>query len=161
MKKSATNVLKHIVIDSLRLIIKEIDNLSDSDIKIIIDKETEDSDTKSIQTILTHTIFSGHGYINYISEKIGIYQTPVKKNLLNSTYDYKLALERLIDCFESMAFNLNDDMIEETNIDKKIVTSWKQTYDIEQLMEHAIVHNYRHLYQIKNYHQKIKTLKVD
>ncbi|WP_207915794.1 hypothetical protein [Flavobacterium caseinilyticum] len=41
---------------------------------------------------------------------------------------------------ENVLNALNDDEIEELDENKKITTSWKQSYDVEQLMEHAIVY---------------------
>jgi hypothetical protein len=41
--------------------------------------------------------------------------------------------------------------IEEIDNAKKITTAWGKLYDIEQLLEHAIVHVLRHRRQIKKY----------
>jgi hypothetical protein len=51
------------------------------------------------------------------------------------------------DIFNSIA----DAEIEEPDDTKKIKTSWGQCYDIEQMMEHAIVHILRHRRQIEKF----------
>lgn len=40
--------------------------------------------------------------------------------------------------------------MEEFDQTKKINTKWGQQYDVEQMLEHAIVHILRHRRQIKN-----------
>lgn len=40
--------------------------------------------------------------------------------------------------------------MEEFDQAKKINTKWGQQYDVEQMLEHAIVHILRHRRQIKN-----------
>ena len=41
--------------------------------------------------------------------------------------------------------------LEEPANDKKMLVSWGQLYDIEQLMEHAIVHILRHRRQVERF----------
>ncbi|RBQ04651.1 hypothetical protein DRW42_18440 [Pedobacter miscanthi] len=56
------------------------------------------------------------------------------------------------------AFIYNEDLfiknphitMEEFDQSKKINTKWGQQYDVEQILEHAIVHILRHRRQIKN-----------
>ncbi|TCD21112.1 hypothetical protein EZ456_19410 [Pedobacter psychrodurus] len=40
--------------------------------------------------------------------------------------------------------------VEELDQSRKISTKWGQQYDVEQMLEHAIVHILRHRRQIKN-----------
>ena len=47
--------------------------------------------------------------------------------------------------------------IEEGNDNNKMHVSWGQSYDIEQLMEHAIVHILRHRRQIERFLLKISS----
>jgi hypothetical protein len=44
---------------------------------------------------------------------------------------------------------IKDEEIEEFRNDKKILSGWGQVYDIEQMLEHAIVHILRHRRQVK------------
>ena len=57
-------------------------------------------------------------------------------------------------------FKLFDDfpnlVLEENDNQKKILTSWGQLYDIEQLFEHAIVHILRHRRQIERFLIKLR-----
>ena len=50
---------------------------------------------------------------------------------------------------EAVFKTLSDTELEQQNNLLKITTGWGQQYDIEQLMEHAIVHILRHKRQIE------------
>ena len=47
--------------------------------------------------------------------------------------------------------NIQDNQLEQFANSKKIITSWGQVYDIEQIIEHAIVHILRHRRQIEKF----------
>jgi hypothetical protein len=51
-------------------------------------------------------------------------------------------------------------LIEKGSIHNKMHGSWGQSYDIKQLMEHAIVHTLRHRRQIERFLLKIKLDKL-
>ena len=46
--------------------------------------------------------------------------------------------------------------LEEYDNEKKILVRWGQRYDVEQLIEHAIVHILRHRRQIEKFLLKIR-----
>jgi len=54
--------------------------------------------------------------------------------------------------------NINDNELEEFDDSLKMKTSWGQRYDIEQLMEHAIVHVLRHKRQLERIKREILNL---
>ena len=76
-----------------------------------------------------------------------------------SSKEYHNDLENLIlytiETFES----IQDFELEEFDEDKKIKTSWGQVYDIEQMMEHAVVHVLRHRRQIEKFKSRCRIYK--
>ncbi|HQW21967.1 MAG TPA: DinB family protein, partial [Bacteroidia bacterium] len=73
------------------------------------------------------------------------------KKLLNSVSEYSEHLILMYEYCENF-FQLNSDItLEEHDNSKKIKVNWGQQYDVEQLMEHAIVHILRHRRQIENF----------
>jgi len=46
--------------------------------------------------------------------------------------------------------------IQQTDNSKKVIVNWGQQYDIEQLLEHAIVHIMRHRRQVENFIKRQK-----
>lgn len=124
-----------------------LERISQDQFEKIIDSQTADEDCRSIQTITFHIIQSGYTYSNYI-------------NSVNQRewFDYSAAIEtpekgvqeidKMLDftesSFDGIWYKTN------TEIKKwKFETRWSLTYDIEQLMEHAIVHILRHRRQIE------------
>lgn len=123
----------------------------------IVDNETTDPDCKSIQTIMNHVIRSGYGYSNYIRRKFGDSLTERKKNYEVSTptsacneidhmmiYTADTLMNKMEFTFEDMTESI-------------IKTNWGQEYDLEQLLEHAIVHILRHRRQIEKFLEKMQT----
>lgn len=128
-----------------------ISDISDAELITIVDTQTTDDSCKSIQTILSHIVCSGYAYAIYIRrfkrESIDfrdeIFHTSIHDytNHLNDSFVF------MVDSFK----DINDNQLEESDNAKKLKTSWGQIYDIEQIMEHAIVHVLRHRRQIEKY----------
>ena len=130
-----------------------LSNLSENEFSIIRDFKTTDSDCKSILTIANHCIQSGYTYINYIDS--------ITKNSTWFEYDVKNTnplttikeFDKMLDYNEGVLEKIshfNDKELEQF----EIKTRWHVTYDVEQLLEHAIVHILRHRLQIENFLKK-------
>ncbi len=135
-------------IDELISIIKPI---NDTRLSMVVDNETKDSDCKSIQTVLTHVVCSGYNYTIYIENSIGVNKPRVERIICNSVDQYidqlNLMFSYCVDFFRQKR-NLP---IQQTDNSKKVIVNWGQQYDIEQLLEHAIVHILRHRRQIESF----------
>jgi uncharacterized damage-inducible protein DinB len=133
-----------------------ISSLATSQLTQVIDQATKDTDCRSIQTILAHVVHSGYGYTVYIENFIGLPTTRPKKTLLDTSEQYIAQLYAMFAYCEA-CFAANPTLkLEEYNPAKKIKTNWGQVYDIDQLMEHAIVHILRHRRQIETFVLKQK-----
>ncbi|TCI94423.1 DinB family protein [Tenacibaculum sp. M341] len=145
---------------ALHEMIEVINDLNDEELKIIIDKNTTDNDCKSVQTILTHVVQSGYTYALEIKKSLGHEIHYRNKITLLNVHDYQLALLKMFSFTESI-FNENPNIkITEYNLNQKFIVRWGQIFDIEQLMQHAIVHILRHRRQIEKFKAIIK-LKLD
>lgn len=120
----------------------------------IVDTETKDDDCRSIQTIITHVERAGYGYADYIRTAFGM---PSAKPEL-SPVRFSDAVKK-IDAFLAYTvqtldgkWEMNDEQIQNT----RMVVRWGPTYDLEQLMEHAIVHILRHRRQIERFLLKME-----
>ena len=130
--------------------------ISESDFDKIVDTDTIDEDCRSVQTIVAHVTNSGYGYANYIRDWFGIPKSSPERKLLSKDefllrFDKMLAYtsETLEGKFES-----SDDDIQKV----KMIVRWGPQYDLEQLLEHAVVHILRHRRQIEKFaaNNKIK-----
>lgn len=139
---------------------KVIDGLNEKDLCLTVDLKTEDEDCRSIQTILTHVVRSGYCYIIEIRNSLGESIEFTKKEILFTTEAYADALDLMFEYTEKLFVDFPDIQLEETNREKKIKVKWGQTYDVEQLMEHAIVHILRHRRQIQRFLEIINSTRI-
>jgi uncharacterized damage-inducible protein DinB len=135
-------------IDELIAVVKP---LSSNEIMLIRDDRTTDTNCRSIQTILTHVIYAGEGYITYIENHAGFKKERPPKIFFENVDPYIEELNRMFEYSENFFVNNPSIQTEETDNSKKISASWGQQYDIEQLVEHAIVHVLKHRRQIQNF----------
>lgn len=140
-------------IRELRRLIK---NISDQELTLIVDKETTDKDCRSIQSILSHIVRSGYVYAIYLRNQQGEALEFPKRIILPTTKEYSLSLKNMF-AYNVEVFKQYPQLkLEEKDPEKKILTSWDQRFDPEQLLEHAIVHILRHRRQIERFLLKLR-----
>ena len=137
--RSATLVLQNI-----------LSSLSETEFTEIRDFKTKDEDCKSILTVTNHCIQSGYTYANYIDSIIEdstwFEYDKVNSNPLRASKE----LDKMLDYSESILEKIShftDKKLEQF----QLKTRWQVTYDVEQILEHAIVHILRHRLQIENF----------
>lgn len=115
-----------------------------------IENNADQPDSVSIQVILSHVYTSIFSYSIYIENSIGVNSERPEKEIFDTIDNY---IHKINDGFkycEQLFIKYPTINLEEVDPSKKINTSWGQQYDVEQLMEHAIVHILRHRRQIEN-----------
>ncbi len=132
-----------------------ISSISKEELVIIADKITEDPECKSIQTVLTHVINSGYYYAIVIRNYLGESINNKEEILLNSIEEYSVELQKMFQYNVQLFEDYPNIEIEVHDKNKKILTRWGQRYDVEQLLEHAIVHVLRHRRQVEKFLIKI------
>lgn len=132
-------------------IIEVIKDLTVEQFVEIRDTETKDPDCRSIQSILHHLVHSGYGYANYIRKQFGNDLERRKKQY--GVDNPKKAIEALDQMLKYHLATLEDkwDLSPKVMQENLIKTTWGQTFDLDQLFEHAIVHMLRHRRQIERF----------
>lgn len=72
-------------------------------------------------------------------------------SLHSSIKEYQKELNDVFTFTTATFATIKDNELEECDNNKKLITSWGQLYDIEQITEHAIVHILRHRRQIEKF----------
>lgn len=124
-----------------------VEEIPPADFVRIIDKETGDEDCRSVQTIISHVVRAGYGYADYIRHLFSISSARPANQVLRQSESLK-ELESMIEYTTETLdgkWEIPDDVIVRTTIH----SLWGVTYDLEQLLEHAIVHILRHRRQIE------------
>lgn len=125
--------------------------ISNAELIVITDPITVNSDCRSIQSVLAHVVGSGYSYNIYIQDQRGGSTRKRGKILRETVSEYLEDLDNLVAFTRSTFASIEDHELEVFDDSKKIKTSWEQSYDVEQLMEHAIVHILRHRRQIEKF----------
>lgn len=135
---------------------RTISGIEDVELATIVDPHTSDPDCHSIQTVLTHVVRSAIGYATYIRQQQGEdIDFPVSHTLATAE-GYARALDAAF-LFTEKTFEAYPDLVLESfEPALKIRTRWGQLCDVEQLMEHAIVHVLRHRRQIEGFLKKLR-----
>jgi len=128
-----------------------IRSLSDEVLTRIFDEETTDEDCRSIQTILTHVVRAGYGYVIAIRKWQGEDLAYRERKQLPSAQAYCTALDEVMNYNVQLFLDYPDLPLEAYDSSAKFKVRWGQLYDVEQLFEHAIVHILRHRRQIEGF----------
>lgn len=125
--------------------------LSLEEFQEIKDPETKDKDCRSIQTITQHVVRSGYAYANYIraltSDDLLDYQNKIESPAKGQSELISMLLYTK-SCLKDLWSKTNEELDQYS-----ISARWNTTYDLEQMLEHAIVHILRHRRQIENFLQ--------
>lgn len=158
VKRSAVDALLSEYRNVVIALQKVIANVSYANLTTVVDATTTDPNCQSIQTILTHVVSSGYSYAGYIRKLKKISDNRPGKVLKMSAIEYHKDLDDLIAYTIETFTAIKDDELEEFDEKRKIKTSWGQVYDIEQMMEHAVVHVLRHRRQIEKFRKRLEVL---
>jgi len=115
----------------------------------ILDTKTKDKDCRSIENIMNHVVRAGYGYSNYIRKQFG--EEFIERKMTYEVGTPKLAIAELNNALKYTEENLSNKWkMSWRKIQSNIIhTNWGQDFDMDQLLEHAIVHILRHRRQIE------------
>jgi hypothetical protein len=128
-----------------------IDDITNNELIAIADPVTTDTSCVSVQSVLAHVVNSGYAYALYIKQLSNKSLDFPDEIFRTNVSDYQKDLRDFFVFTEATFQNITDNQLEESDNIKKIVTSWGQVYDIEQITEHAIVHVLRHRRQLERF----------
>ena len=126
-----------------------IEQIPEGDFARVVDSQTKDEDCRSVQTIMSHVVRAGYGYADYIRAQFSIASTRPQSRLLSrqeSLQQLDAALEYTAQTLEGR-WEMSDEEISDTVINSR----WGVVYNVEGLLEHAIVHILRHRRQIEKF----------
>jgi uncharacterized damage-inducible protein DinB len=128
-----------------------VETVSKENYTRIADAETKDADCHSIQTIMNHVIHAGYGYANSIRKQFSIPFEPLgseRKQISPSEIGDEIdkVLAYTVETLEGH-WELSYQELEEIIIERKKDFS----ENLEQLLEHAVLHILRHRRQIEKF----------
>jgi uncharacterized damage-inducible protein DinB len=126
-----------------------VEQIPDDDFMRVVDSQTKDEDCRSVQTIMSHVVRAAYGYADYIRGQLSIASTRPQPELLSreeSLEQLDAALRYTIETLDGRW-----EMSGEEISGIVIKTRWGAVYDLEGLLEHAIVQILRHRRQIEKF----------
>ena len=113
----------------------------------ILDSETANEECRSVQTIMSHVVVAGYSYADYLRNLFSLDSKRPSPEL----FSHRESAARLDAMLEYTNETLKGRWImSDEEIDNSVIKArWGVTYDIEQMLEHAIVHILRHRRQIE------------
>lgn len=128
-----------------------IENVGEEDYERIADAETKDADCHSIQTMMNHVIHAGYGYANGIRRKTSMAHKPlgderpqISQMEIGNEIDKVLAYtEETLEGLWEMSYAELDKLVIERKGDF--------SENLEQLLEHAVLHILRHRRQVEKF----------
>jgi uncharacterized damage-inducible protein DinB len=124
-----------------------VETFDDEKFGRILDSQTSDENCRSVQSIMSHVVSSGYSYAAYIRGALAMATDRPPKRLLarrEALDAFDAMLEYTIETLEGR-WEMPDEAIQVVAIQSR----WGVTYDLEQILEHAIVHVLRHRRQIE------------
>jgi len=113
---------------------------------ITVYNKTVDRDFQSVRNLVLHITNSGYGYANYIRKRFGNNYDVKKIEIVTpeqAIIELNAMFEYTVETFQDKWLLTYKELMNTI-----IKTSWT-TYDLEAIIEHAIVHTLRHRLQIE------------
>ncbi|MEZ5346326.1 MAG: hypothetical protein R2681_12320 [Pyrinomonadaceae bacterium] len=137
-------------------LISLLENIGEDDYVRIVDPETEDSDCHSIQTMMNHVVHAGYGYADSIRRHFSIPHKPLGDERPQiSKSDITTEIEKMLhytaetlDGKWEMSYREMNGLI--------IYRTERFSENIEQLLEHAVMHILRHRRQVDKFMLQIE-----
>lgn len=130
-----------------------VENVAGGDYARAVEGESEHC--RSIQIIMNHVVRAGYGYSKYIRDALSMPAEPVEDKQIPQAEiggEIDKMIAYTVEIFDGR-WQMTDDELE--NVYFK--TRWEVTYNIDQLLEHAIVHILRHRRQIEKFLLKFES----
>jgi len=130
-----------------------ISKISNEELVEVVDEKAKNSGLYSIQNVLSHVLKAGDWYKIEIRNSLGEKLENPELNLYNSVNEYCEQLAELLSSTE-LIFEEN----KTTDLYVKRNFRWEHIFNIDMLLEHAIVHVLRHRRQIERFISSIRNL---
>ncbi|HSS52648.1 MAG TPA: DinB family protein [Thermoanaerobaculia bacterium] len=126
-----------------------IGELTDDEFQTVCNPEAENEEFRSIQAVVNHVVRAGYGHANYLRVAFSADGSRVEVPFGTRSE----SVEQLAAMLAYMAATLDGrwEMTDEQIESVEIKSRWGPTYDLEQMLEHVVVHVLRHRRQIERF----------
>lgn len=124
-------------------------HLTDAEFEAVRDRQTPDEECRSIRTVINHVVRASYGYAHYMRVAFSLPSPRIVVPLGARSESVEQLAAMLAYTVETLdgRWEMPDAEMEAV----KIQSRWGTVYDLEQMLEHAIVHILRHRRQIERF----------
>ncbi len=132
-----------------------IEEITDSEFQTVVDSGAEEEELHTIQGVANHVVRAGYAHANHVRGSLSVPWSRVEVSLGTRSE----SLDQLETMVGYMASTLDGrwDMVDKEIEAVEIKARWGTTYDLEQMLEHAVVHVLRHRRQIERFLWKARS----
>ena len=125
-----------------------LSGITDAEFELLRDTQTQDEHCRSIQTIMSHVVHSGYGYANRMRDAFSLPFEVRPFQILSRSESLNQIKQMLVYTADTLdgRWQYSDEQI----LAVQIRSRWGPE-NLEQLLEHAIVHILRHRRQIERF----------
>lgn len=123
--------------------------LSAAEYVAVRDETTKDPDCRSVQAVVRHLIASGYGYAGMLREAWGL-EHKVGRQLKPSRDEAEACLSAML-AYTVATLEGRWDLSPSQLQSERVTARWGQVFDLDQLLEHAVMHVHRHRRQIERW----------
>ena len=124
-----------------------VENVSETDYLRVVEGESEHC--HSIEVIMNHVVRAGYGYSKYIRDALAMDCLPIEDERIPQT-EIGGAIDKMF-AYTCAIFEGERQITDEEMESIFFKTRWDVNYNIDQILEHAIVHVLRHRRQIQKF----------
>ena len=123
--------------------------LTDSEFEALRDRQTQDDECRSVQKVVNHVVRAGYGHAAYIRRAFGaaLNRPEIKLGSRAESVEQLGAMRSYTEATLEGHWEMTDEEISGV----EILSGWGSKYDLEQMLEHGIVHVLRHRRQIERF----------
>ena len=134
-----------------------VENITADDYVRIVDPDTKDADCHSIQTMMNHVVHAGYNYANALRRKFAVPYKPLGTERPQiSPAEIGAEIDKvLVYTAETLdgKWEMSYEEMEKTRVERKPDLS----ENIEQILEHAVLHILRHRRQVEKFILKLQS----
>jgi len=119
------------------------------------DADSLDENSRTIQSVVKHVVQAGYAYIHYLRKALGMsFEKPdyQVETPLEAVRELENLASRTADTFDGKWLMSFEDMAA-----LQFQVRWGPIYNLEQLLEHAIVHVLRHRRQVERFLAQVES----
>lgn len=126
-----------------------IDGMTDADFEAIRDPDATNPDCQSVQTVVRHVVVCGYNYAGMLRNIWAVEHTNTRQTKMKRREAGPRIRDMLAYTADTLTgkWNLPPGKLQATTIQ----TGWGQVFDVDQLLEHAVMHVHRHRRQIERF----------